>query len=146
VLVVGVVGATNEGARSDVLEAHLESGLFELFELLGTPEPDDRVVAFRGAQVLTDGEEVGADFSQVCHGFEDFGFSLAEADHHSRFRGHERVDFFYSLQELDRNIVVSTWSNFSENSSGCFDVVVEDVRSGFYDAFERFEFTFEIRD
>ena len=129
-----------------MLEAHFQSGLFDLFKLFGSVEANDRVVPVGRSQVLTDGQEISSYFSQVGHGFEDFRFSLAEADHHSRFRGHERVNFFYPLQEFQRYIVFPAWANFSEDSPGGFDVVVENVGSGFYNAFERFKLTFEIGD
>ena len=117
-----------------MLEAHFQSGLFDLFKLFGSVEANDRVVPLGRSQVLADGQEISSYFSQVGHGFEDFRFSLAAADHHSRFRGHERDYFFYAR------------ANFSEDSPGSFDVVVENVGSGFDNAFERFKLTFEIGD
>ncbi|EME04866.1 hypothetical protein BS732_4450 [Bacillus subtilis MB73/2] len=78
-------------------------------------------------QVLTQSQHSNTVSSQVSHNFDDFFVSFTQTNHQTRLSWDFWVSFLESFQQLQRPVVVSTWSNLSVDSWNVFQVVVENV-------------------
>src|SRR5207244_13099413 len=76
---VGVVGAANERACGDRLEAELAGGALELAELVRVPIAHDRQVTLRRPPVLADGQDLDAVLAEDRERLDHLVEVLAEA-------------------------------------------------------------------
>src|SRR5438034_931369 len=69
-----------------VTEPHLHPDVAQLAEFLRRVVAIERDVILRGAQILTECQNVDVDFAQIAHHRDDFFCSLAHAEYHSGLR------------------------------------------------------------
>ena len=77
----GVVGAAHQGAGFDVAEAEGQGPLPERSEFLGRHVTLDRELVGGGLEVLTKGQDVAADATQVAENVGQLVRGLAQAEH-----------------------------------------------------------------
>src|SRR5215211_4222670 len=144
-LFVGVVGAADQRAALDVLEAHLEAQLLEGGELSWRVVTAHRQVVLRGTEVLPDGQDVHVMLTQVEHGVLDLLLHLAQAHHETALGQPLGVELLGVAQDLERSPVLRLGTDRPVQARHGLDVVVEGVGPGVDDGLYGVPISLEIR-
>jgi hypothetical protein len=130
---VGVVGAADQRAALDVLEAEREAEFAEASELLGLVVAAHREVVLGGPEVLADGKYVHVVIAQVAHRLVYFLFHFAEADHKTALGQTLGVELLGVAEYLQGALVLGLRADRVVEAGDRLDVVVEGVGAGVYD-------------
>lgn len=129
-----VVRAAHERATRNVTEAFIERNLLVFGKSIGVDVFDDGQVAWRGAQVLAEGQNGDIGGKEVVHGGEDFLVHFAQAKHESALGGDFSADHCFGFfQNCETAVILRTRANEGSEALDSFKVVIENVRTGIHD-------------
>jgi hypothetical protein len=101
--------------------------------------PFDFSVLWRRTQVLADGEDFNSRIQCIVHHVENFALFFPESHHDSSLDKHGRVHLLCGFQEAERRVVIGLESDGGVEPPRCFNVVRENIRTGFSDDTHRVE-------
>src|SRR5215203_5921612 len=127
-LLVGMVGAPDQGTALDVLKAELEAVLAQARKLFGRVVAAHRQVILRGPQVLADGQDVHLVLAQVAHSLVNLLFDLPQSHHEAALCQPLGVKLLDVAEDFERAVVLRLWSHRRVQARHGLDVVVEGVR------------------
>src|SRR6266851_8585114 len=138
----GMVGTADKGARFDVPKAHRHRCALKLGELGWGHIALDRQMVARGAQVLTQRQDIASHRAQVAQDAFDLRLFFAQAEHHSGL-GQERAaaslaeslveslvesvaETFGVSQHVKRALIISAGPGLTIEARDGLDIVIED--------------------
>src|SRR5689334_23329422 len=129
-LLPGMIARAHEGTRFHVAITHLATGFTELCELLRCVVPVERVVIRRGAEILSEREDVDVHVAKLSHRLQYLGNGFAHAEDESRLGRNVGCDALRHAKDLEHALVATAGTATLEEARHSFGVVVVDLRLG----------------
>jgi hypothetical protein len=130
--VQGVIGAPDQGARSDFEKSEFQ-GCFAVTLKLFRCNITVQRIGFGGRRkILPDGKEVAVRIPEVTEGLKQFRFGFSQADHDSRFAFYGIIHALDRLEQFERAPVISAGPDGGIEARDRFNIVVQDVGPGLH--------------
>src|ERR1035441_9593816 len=127
-LLVRMIAGPHQRPRLHVAEANLERLGLQLGELARRIEPGHGQVIARGAQILTDGQNVATGRGQIAEDLEQLGGLLAQAHHHAGLGKPRGPQPFGVAQQLQAPLIPRPRAHRAVEPRHRLDVVIKHLR------------------